>query len=172
MLNAKCINSEIVVNKFEDTEILYAFHDIDGTHSLIRDWPPVMSICLYDVIEKGLADRATLIMDGHEKMKKYAQPETADVICFNFGYLPGGDHSIATRAESSIRAIEEGLSLLKINGIMNLCIYSGGDTGYEERDAILEYVKELDTKKWLVIMSSFYNRKNDPPIPVFIIRLK
>ena len=32
-MKAKCIDSEIVVNKFEDTEILYAFHDIDGTHS-------------------------------------------------------------------------------------------------------------------------------------------
>ena len=35
-------------------KIKYAFHDIDGTHSLIRDWPPVMSICLYDVIVNGL----------------------------------------------------------------------------------------------------------------------
>ena len=34
----------------ENYKIKYAFHDIDGTHSLIRDWPPVMSICLYDVI--------------------------------------------------------------------------------------------------------------------------
>lgn len=118
-----------------------------------------------------LLERARLILDSHEKMRKYVKEE-AQVIMFNFGYLPGGDHKIATRAESSICAIEEGLSLLKVNGIMNLCIYSGGDTGYEERDAILSYVKALDTKKWLVIMSTFYNRKNDPPIPVFIIRLK
>ncbi len=38
----------------ETHKIEYAFHDIDGTHSLIRDWPPVMSICLYDVIKNGL----------------------------------------------------------------------------------------------------------------------
>ena len=37
-------------------KIKYAFHDIDGTHSLIRDWPPVMSICLYDVIVNGLPE--------------------------------------------------------------------------------------------------------------------
>lgn len=121
--------------------------------------------------EAGLLDRAELILDGHEKMKAYVKEEAA-VIVFNFGYLPGGDHQIATRAETSIQAIEEGLSLLKLNGIMNLCIYSGGDTGYEERDGILSYLKELDSKKWLVIMSSYYNRKNDPPIPVFIIRVK
>ena len=65
-MKAKCIDSEIVVNKFEDTEILYAFHDIDGTHSLIRDWPPVMSRCLYEVIEKGLADD----FDSPENIKR------------------------------------------------------------------------------------------------------
>ena len=118
----------------------------------------------------GLLERAELILDGHEKMTEYVKKE-ADIIVFNFGYLPGGDHNIATTSESSIQAIEAGLSLLKPNGIMNLCIYSGGDTGYEERDNILAYIKGLNTKKWLVIMSTFYNRKNDPPIPVFIIRL-
>lgn len=56
MLQAHNTNSSLVINPFEDREILYAFHDIDGTHSLIRDWPPVMSICLYDVIENGLPE--------------------------------------------------------------------------------------------------------------------
>ena len=52
------------------------------------------------------------------------------------------------------------------------CIYSGGDTGYEEKEALLSYLKELDSKKWLVLVNSYYNRKNDPPLPVFVIRLK
>lgn len=56
MLKAYNTGSDIVVNSFKETEIKYAFHDIDGTHSLIREWPPVMSICLYDVIERGLSD--------------------------------------------------------------------------------------------------------------------
>ena len=43
-------NSEIVVKAFEERTIKYAFHDIDGTHSLIREWPPVMSVVLNDVI--------------------------------------------------------------------------------------------------------------------------
>ena len=53
---------------------------------------------------------------------------------------------------------------------MNLCIYSGGDTGYEERDVLLGFLKELDSRKWLVIVSSYYNRGNDPPLPVFVDR--
>ena len=49
-------------------------------------------------LEKAnLSTRAKLIQDGHEKMQTYVKEE-AKVIIFNFGYLPGGDHKIATRA--------------------------------------------------------------------------
>ncbi len=119
----------------------------------------------------GLPGRAILIEDGHEHMADYVKEPVA-VIVFNFGYLPGGDHRIATKPETSVAAVRQGLDLLKPDGIMGLCIYSGGDTGYEERDALLQFLKELDTRKWLVIVASFYNRKNDPPLPVFVIRLK
>ena len=121
-------------------------------------------------LEKAnLSTRAKLIQDGHEKMQTYVK---AKVIIFNFGYLPGGDHKIATRAATSLTAIESALSLLKKGGIINLCIYSGGDTGYEERDTLLSWLRELDPRRWLVIVNCYYNRRNDPPLPVFIIRLE
>lgn len=121
--------------------------------------------------DAGLLERAVLIEAGHEHMQDYIK-EQVSAIVFNFGYLPGGDHQIATRSETSIAAVRQGMELLKPDGVMSLCIYSGGDTGYEERNVLLEFLKELDTRKWLVIVNSFYNRKNDPPLPVFVIRLK
>jgi phosphoglycolate phosphatase-like HAD superfamily hydrolase len=36
--------------------ITHAIHDIDGTHSLIRDWPPVMSVCIHHAMTCGLAE--------------------------------------------------------------------------------------------------------------------
>lgn len=33
-----------VVNPFQPRNITHVFHDIDGTHSLIRDWVPVMAL--------------------------------------------------------------------------------------------------------------------------------
>ena len=104
-------------------------------------------------------------------MQTYVKEEVK-AITFNFGYLPGSDHKIATHPSTSLAAIESALNLLKKGGIINLCIYSGGDTGYEEKEAILNYLKTLDSKKWLVIVNSYFNRKNDPPLPVFIYRLK
>ena len=44
------------VRDFGTRKIKYAFHDIDGTHSLIRNWPPVMSIVLDYVSRGGVPD--------------------------------------------------------------------------------------------------------------------
>lgn len=43
-----------IVNRVGRREITHVFHDVDGTHSLIRDWPPVMGLTLLTVIENGL----------------------------------------------------------------------------------------------------------------------
>ena len=103
-------------------------------------------------------------------MDAYADENFADAICFNFGYLPGGDHQIATRLHTSIEAIEKGLRILKSGGMMSLCIYSGGDTGFEEKEGILAYLKELPAKNYTVIVNEYYNRKNQPPMPVFVFK--
>lgn len=120
--------------------------------------------------EKNL--KATVYLESHENMTKYKTAESVDGIMFNFGYLPGGDHSICTHAESSIAAIECGLTLLKKKGVMSLCIYHGGDTGFEEKNALMAYLKTLDTKKYTVIVSELYNRPNYPPLSVIITKDK
>lgn len=120
--------------------------------------------------QAGCPENYELILDSHEHMADYAEEGTVSCITFNFGYLPGGSHEIATRADSSIRAIESGLRLLKKGGLMTLCIYSGGDSGFEERDAVLQYVRRLDPRKYLVIVSEYANRPNNPPIPVLIVK--
>jgi len=119
----------------------------------------------------GVPENYRLILDSHSHMDQYADADSVSCITFNFGYLPGGDHTLSTKPETSIAAIEQGLSLLKQGGLMSLCIYSGGDSGFEERDALLSYLRELDPKKYLVILSSYYNRPNNPPIPVLIRKL-
>lgn len=111
-----------------------------------------------------------LLLESHTNMEQHAKPETVNCIVFNFGYLPGGDHMLATQGETSIQALSQALTLLKKGGMISLCIYSGGDSGFEERDQILAWLKELDSHRYLVIKSDYYNRPNNPPIPVLIIK--
>ena len=120
--------------------------------------------------KEGCPDNYQLVLASHETMDEYVQENMVSCITFNLGYLPGGDHTKATRGASSIRAIETGLSLLKKKGLMTVCIYSGGDSGFEEKEAVLSYIKTLDAKKYLVIISEYANRPNNPPIPALIIK--
>lgn len=45
-----------IVHRVGRRRISHAFHDIDGTHSLIRNWPPVMSALTAWVIANGLPE--------------------------------------------------------------------------------------------------------------------
>lgn len=120
--------------------------------------------------EQGLDQIGRVVLDSHSHMDRYAEPETVDCITFNFGYLPGGDHRIYTRAETSVPAIEKGLRLLRPGGLMSLCIYYGGDSGFEEKDALMEYLKTIDSYFFTVLVTEFSNRPNCPPIPVQIYK--
>lgn len=120
--------------------------------------------------ENGLDSIGKAVKDSHENISEYAEKDSIDAIVFNLGYLPGGNHNIATKAHSTIKAIEEGFNILKSGGIMSICIYSGGDSGFEEKDAVLKYLKSIDNKRYTVIVNEFYNKPNNPPIPVFIIK--
>ena len=123
------------------------------------------------LVKENCPENYELILDSHETMASYAKEDTVSCITFNLGYLPGGDHEKATKGDSSIRAIETGLRLLKKKGLMTVCIYSGGDSGFDEKEAVLSYIKSLDAKKYLVIVSEYANRPNNPPIPVLIIKM-
>ncbi len=120
--------------------------------------------------EHGFLERAEIICDSHTKMEEYVKGEVSCIV-FNFGYLPGGSHTLATKKDTSIEAIGIGLRLLSKGGLMSLCIYSGGDSGFEEKEGILNYLKTLDGRQYLVIVSEYYNRGNNPPVPVMIFKL-
>ena len=120
--------------------------------------------------KKGLSGRARLICASHTEMEKYADKGTVSCITFNFGWLPGGDHKIHTLKETSIEAIKQALGLIKDGGLISMILYYGRDTGFEEKDAILEFVKTIDSSEYSVITVDFSNRPNCPPIPVFILK--
>lgn len=118
----------------------------------------------------GFESTGTVFLESHCNMDTHAAAESVDCIVFNFGYLPGGDKSLFTRADTSCEAIQKGLGLLKTGGALCLSLYYGGPNGYGERDAILDLVRSLDPKKFTVIICEFANRKGDVPFPVFILK--
>lgn len=121
--------------------------------------------------EAGADSRVTLILDGHQNMKDYVK-DSVKAVTFNFGYLPGGDHQICTRAETSIQGILAALDLICDEGMVLLGIYYGGDSGFEEKDALMAFLKTLNPHEYSVLCHDFINYPNCPPLAVRIIKEK
>lgn len=151
----------------ENQKILYAFHDIDGTHSLIRDWPPVMSICLYNVIENGLPED----FDSPENAQRLislagtrALPET-DRFCIESAGL-----SALTQMEWAIRrAVENGTVSVNCDMNTNSQIIKRINNGIEyyddlpETDEMTEMLKHKTPqlfKLYETVLNGFCRDKN------------
>lgn len=112
--------------------------------------------------EAGLADRARLFCAGHERMAELV-PEPVDAVVFNLGWLPGAEHGVTTRVETTLQAVEAALSLLKEDGLMTVCIYPGHDEGARELQALMHWAEALDPRLYDALVKTYLNQPNDPP---------
>lgn len=112
--------------------------------------------------EAGLSERAELFCAGHERMCEFV-PESVDAIVFNLGWLPGAEHGVTTHTETTLKAVEAALSLLKEDALMTVCIYPGHDEGARELGALLEWGASLDDRRYDVLLKTYLNQPNNPP---------
>lgn len=122
------------------------------------------------LLEKEGVANAELILSGHQNMEQYVKGEVSAVM-FNLGYLPGGDHAVGTLADTTIAALESAMRLIKKNGVITIGVYYGGDSGFDEKNRVMEYIADIDFKKFTVLTLDYKNRPNCPPIAVIIEKL-
>ncbi len=120
--------------------------------------------------ENNMQDNVELVHSGHENISKYVH-SSVKVVMFNLGYLPGGDHNIGTRGDTTIEAIKASLDLLVVHGILCMVVYYGGDSGFDEKNEVLNYIESIDCKRFTVMKTEFVNQINCPPILVCIEKL-
>ena len=119
----------------------------------------------------GLADRADLFCTGHEYMAEWVR-EPVDAVVFNLGWLPGAEHGVTTRTETTLLATDAALSLLKEDGLLTLCVYPGHGEGAREREALLEWARTLDDKRYDAMLKTYLNQPNDPPLLIAVRKKK
>ncbi|WP_078379321.1 class I SAM-dependent methyltransferase [Sutcliffiella halmapala] len=121
--------------------------------------------------KKEASKRVTLFKASHARLLEHIPVEDHSNIrgaIFNLGYLPGGDKEIVTLAESTITAIEQLLSVMTKEAVIVLVVYHGHPEGQVERDALLDFVMNLDQKKAHVLQYRFMNQVNNPPFIIAI----
>ena len=111
---------------------------------------------------------ATLILDGHEHLDKYVEDESIDAAMFNLGWLPGAPHGVTTRTETTLRAVNAALKVLRPDGVLTVCIYPGHPEGARERDALLDWARALDGRRFDAMLRTYLNQTNDPPLMLAI----
>ena len=121
------------------------------------------------LINQNDFDNVNFVLDSHSDMDKYVK-ENVKAVIFNLGYLPGGDHNIHTKAQTTIEAIKKSLHLLHDEGFVSITIYYGKNSGTDEKESVMEYLKTIDHKKYTVTVHDFYNRPNNPPLTVIITK--
>lgn len=121
--------------------------------------------------ENNLLSKCEVILDSHTNIDNYIV-EQIDGVIFNLGYLPNADHSITTVGESTIKAVEKSLKLLKIKGRIVIVVYWGHDSGKIEKEILLEYLSSLNQKEVEVLQYQFINQKNNAPFLIVLEKLK
>ena len=138
---------------------VYAFdvqeQAVDSTRSLLR--------------REGLLERAQLFCSGHEFMDEYVR-EPVRAAVFNLGWLPGGDHTVTTRWETTQAAVQKALDLLQPGGVLVVCAYPGHAEGDRERQELAAFLAALPNRAWNVLRQHFLNA--DPGAPECFVAQK
>lgn len=121
--------------------------------------------------QANLLQRVHLIQDGHQHLNHYLQEHHLDAAVFNFGWLPGGDKSCTTHAQSSIQALEAVVGRLNPHAVVVAVLYPGHEAGQIEATAIEQWAKKLPQQTFAVLQYGFINRQNRPPYLLVIQKL-
>ena len=131
--------------KIKETDTLVDFtmgngHDTAYLCSLV----PYGEVYAFDIQEQALENTAALlndkgfgnaklILDSHANIKKYVSHFKCGM--FNLGYRPGGDKSVTTLTESTLKAVTDGIELMEKGGVLVISVYPGHAEGEKEGSA-------------------------------------
>ncbi|MCG6965201.1 MAG: methyltransferase domain-containing protein [Chromatiaceae bacterium] len=96
--------------------------------------------------DAGLDGVVSLQLGGHERMVAGVPADwhgQVAAVMFNLGYLPGADKALTTRAATTVAALDQAASLLRIGGQISLLVYRGHAGGADEASAVAGWLGRL-----------------------------
>lgn len=118
---------------------------------------------------KAFAERITYLQQGHETIGEVI-PAAIDVAMFNLGYLPGQEHALTTRHETTRKAVGAVLEKLSLHGICAIAVYPGHAEGKVEAAMLMDWLQTLPTKNYTVGCYRLLNHKDTAPYALLIER--
>ena len=115
------------------------------------------------LVEHNVICDVRYILDCHSNISSYIVLPV-DIITFNLGYLPGGDHDVTTQADTTIKSVQACIELLASGGLITIVSYPGHQAGNEENNKVNDFHCNLPQQKYTVACWQMINQIHNPPI--------
>ena len=112
--------------------------------------------------EAGMEQRATLLLAGHETMREHVKT-APQAVMFNLGWLPGAQHAVTTKTQTTLEAVSAACALIAPGGVVTVCVYPGHEEGQRELEALLAWAGELSVREYNVLWHRFLNAAPNTP---------
>ena len=109
---------------------------------------------------KKTPDNVTLFHAGHERLGELLPVDAHGVlgaVTFNLGYLPGGDETLVTRAETTCAAVDAALPFMRPGGLMSLVLYTGHNGGPAETRAVVAHCAAIHPDTARIMRCTMHN---------------
>ncbi len=114
-------------------------------------------------VQEHLAETLQKRVILHEASHEEFPPNlTPSLIVFNLGYLPGGDPTKTTSAETTLKSCQNSLTQLAPNGMLSITVYPGHPEGVKEKATLLEWATQIPS--FSIFHHTPLNRPNQPSI--------
>lgn len=121
------------------------------------------------LVKHNCLKRVKIILDSHENLMAHIS-EPVHGFIYNLGYLPGGDKSITTGVDSTVKSLEQAIELLVPGGVLAVVVYVGHPGGPEEGQRVKEFFQALPWTFWRVF--AWNNINGDSAAPFLLLAQK
>lgn len=115
-------------------------------------------------LDPSFKDKVSFYKQCHSTFPDEAAPNSVQLIVYNLGYLPGGDKSQTTMAETTLLSIQNASLLLCRGGAISITCYPGHEEGALEEEKIIELVSQWSPKEWSCCHHRWLNRNRSPSL--------
>ncbi|KAK9826943.1 hypothetical protein WJX74_001210 [Apatococcus lobatus] len=113
----------------------------------------------------GGTGHVSFVHDSHANMQAHLPKDAAIMLtCFNLGYLPSGDKSLTTQAESTLAGLKAASETTAPGGLISIISYTHHPGGRREFEAVQDFASKLPPEMWLSSETHFRNRQVAPAL--------
>lgn len=136
--------------------------------------PAALAATADRLASKHLSGHATLFLHSHATMAAMLPAQVHGhirCIMFNLGYLPGGDKSLTTFAESTLKALKQSADMLAPGGVISILAYRGHAGGEDECDRVISWSESLPSDAFGACVKNLLPEHQSPPLWIVVKKI-